>query len=304
MAILPLSHSLALGQPFCDYLNVTSPLENQDLILRQIRPILDLVGASEVSQGLYQIGKQRSTFKLHKRGSVAIMGASGSFLDALRKADLFGDYLSALASFPHRVSMLHAAQDYAVPDPSAVVHAVKQSALDGALAFTRKAIQSKDVSWVFGCNQFNQETGTVYLGNKANHDVWGKVYDKQHERISRGFQDPGKVIRVEIAVQSDIGATLRDAHSPVSLYHHFASKTLVERSPDVPEWVANGEGYVIPKKSLSALPMERLYQIANNSLDLGRLVQTAVDLFGDEAPDVLSTLIRRKANQVLSPLAA
>src|SRR5450830_1701966 len=50
--------------------------------------------------------------------------------------------------------------------------------------------------------------------------IWARVYDKREERVSRGFADPGPLVRVELVV-SGVGATLRDVSDPSALFYHY-----------------------------------------------------------------------------------
>lgn len=297
------------GAPFTDYLNVTSPSEYGDDIKSRVLPVIEALGPfTETDGGVYRLLDEkmrpvRGTFKFGKRGKVVIVSASGGALKALRDNRMFGAYLAELASFPHRVSMLHATQDYLVPSPPSVIHAVKDAAFAEGLMLTRKRILRAHVNALLGANAHGAITGTVYLGNRANADVWAKVYDKQHERLSRGLSDPGPLVRVEVAVQSDVGATLRDAYDPYDLFFHFAGKSLVEVPVTCQGWVPNGEGYTLGPRS-EVLPLDRLDRLLGYSLDLGSLVRIAVDAYGEKAGDVLSRLIRKKCDAALMSAAS
>lgn len=292
------------GVPFTDYLNVTSPSENEEEIKGRLFPVIESLGLfTETEGGVYRLLDEklrptRGTFKFGKRGKVVIVSASGGALQALRDYRVYGSYLSELAAFPHRVSMLHATQDYLVLSPPGVIAAVKDAGFAESLMLTRKRILKAHVNALLGANAQGEITGTVYLGNRANADVWAKVYDKQHERVSRGLTDPGPVVRVEVAVQSDVGATLRDAYDPHDLFFNFAGKSLVEAPASFSGWVPNGEGYVLGERQ-EVLPLDRLDRLLDYSLDLGKLVSVAVEAYGEKAGDVLSRLIRKKCNAAL-----
>lgn len=277
MPSLPiLDHGSILTDPFCDYLNVTTPEEHSEAVMSALAPLLDMLGGEEESPGLYRFAGIFGTFKNHRRGNVAVLGASGGVLDLLRRRHLFQDYLSILASFPHRVSMLHATCDYRAQG-SAVVHQVKAAGQAGRLYLTRKAIQPKQVVFFFSQGIDGLDTGTVYLGSKKNADVWGKVYDKQHERLCRGFPDPGAMVRVEIAVQSDVGATLKDASNPTSLFYHFAGRSLVEVPSGVPAWQAHGEGFQITPRSHDWTAAERIDSIFSSDSGIARALALATE---------------------------
>lgn len=293
--LLPLPSTSMIGDPFADYLNVTVPLDFVYPLTEELRPLLDVLGVSEAVEGVYSLPDKRGTVKVSKRGKVGIFSASGGFLTVLRDTGHFHHYLAALSSFPHRVSMLHATQDYVVASPPAVVQEVKRLGQAGELGLTRKRIEPDRVKAILALNIDGQETGTVYLGHRANADVWAKVYDKRHERLSRGLSDPGSIVRVEIAVQSDVGATLRDVADPASIFFNFASRSLAQVPDGVPDWLPYGEGYVPSSGIYAASALHRLTAIMDTSLDVARLVRLARSEFGeDSAFDALMPLLRAR----------
>lgn len=303
MSILqPLSVSSMIGVPFTDYLNVSTPSEFSGEVTSSILPIIESVSAyCETEPGTYRLFNSQlkptgAVFKLKKRGKVVVISASGQAIDALRNTGYYGSYLQALASVPHRVSMLHATQDYLVLDPSDFIRAVKACAFAEELSLTRKRILKSQVKAVTCPGRSGSETGTVYLGNRANADVWAKVYDKQQERLDRGYLDPGPIVRVEVAVQSDVGAALKDAFCPHDLFFEYASKSLVEAPQSFSGWSAAGEGYVLGDR-VEILPLQRLENILQFSLDVSRLVDVARECYGAKAGDVLSRLLRKKCDQ-------
>ena len=156
-----------------------------------------------------------------------MVSTSGGIFRLLREKGRFLDYLAVIGSYPYRVTMLHVTADYLCPSVPAVVAAVKMAALSGSLSLTRKSLQPSHCSYLGGIDVDGHETGTVYLGKRQNADVWAKVYDKRHERLSRGYADPGSLLRVEVALQSDVGVTLRDVHHPADVFFQYAGKSLV-----------------------------------------------------------------------------
>jgi hypothetical protein len=298
-----------LGVPFTDYLNVTVPFDIGAEVSDKLLPVIESIGPmSEVDHGVYRLFDERlkptgAVFKFKKRGKVHVISASGMALAALRSTGNYSNYLRELSLFPHRVSMLHATQDYFVLDPSAVILSVKDAAFSEQLFLTRKVLKKAHVNALLSPGITGTETGTVYLGNRANADVWAKVYDKQHERLQRAGIDPGPIVRVEIAVQSDVGATLRDAFDPHDLYFHFASKSLVEAPQGFQGWVPSGEGFVLGE-SREILPLDRLDRLLDFSLDLTRLIDIAVAAYGAKSGVVLSRLLRKKCDSALLALQA
>lgn len=294
-----LSSSSMVGRPFTDYLNVSVPLESSDGLRDAVLSVLEATGQfQETLPGLfqfYELGIKKGflapiplgTVKLGHRGRVATLSASGAILRLLREKRLYSDYLATIATFPHRVTMLHATADFLVPDVPAAVQAFKAAAYAGELMLTRKRIQPSQCQHVFGVDVDGKETGTVYLGQRANADVWAKVYDKRHERLCRGYADPGSLCRVEVAVMSGAGATLRDAHDPYDVFFNFAGRSLVEAPVEFAGWQPHGEGYVLGERRERTL-FERFENLISNSLDIRRLAEMAVQLYGrDVAPQAL-----------------
>ncbi len=284
-----------LGVPFADYLNVSVPVDVGAEVKEQVISIIASLGPySETMPGVYalfnsQLKPTGAVFKVRGRGKVLVISASGMALEALRVNRAYADYLRVLASYPHRVTMLHATQDYFVLSPSEVILAVKDAAFAGELALTRKRLLPSQVGVLLSPGSDGAETGTVYLGNRANADVWAKVYDKRHERLAKGYADPGPIVRVEVAVQSDVGATLRDAWCPHDLFFYHASKTIVEAPQGFAGWAPSGEGFVLGERR-EVLPDERLHRLFENSADVRVLVNLAVDLYGDRGWRVLARL--------------
>jgi hypothetical protein len=301
--------SSMLGSPFADYLNVTTPADNGDAVRSALVPLLESVSIVEETEDalrLYALDGARlipsGVFKFSKRGKVAVVSASGSALAALRVKDVLPEYVSLLSDFPHRVSMLHCTQDYHLSCPSAAVLSVKAAAVAGDLSLTRKRILPEHVRSLLQVNAEGLETGTIYLGNRANADVWAKVYDKRQERLSRGFSDPGPIVRVEVAVQSDVGATLRDALNPADLFFHFAGRSLVDTPAKVCPWIAHGDGFVLPRRE-DRTAVERMENILAFSYDIDRLIKVAREAYGDKSGAVLGRAMAKRCTGFLEAAA-
>lgn len=288
-----------LGKPFADYLNVSTGFENAQRLREATLPTLEALGAfCEVTEGLFQFYKigvvkgqvkllPHGTVKFGRRGRVATLSASGWVLGRLRQEGLFGEYLAGIAEVPHRVTMLHATADYQVPSPSQHIHSVWDAAIGGLLSLSRKSLRPSQCSHVFSADDEGVVSGTVYLGQRQNADIWAKVYDKQRERMARGFADPGPLVRVEVACMSDVRATLQDAYDPTELFFHVAGRSLVEVPDGLQGWSGAGEGFVL-EKARERLPYERFEAFLHGSVDARRLAQMALDLYGsDVAPQAL-----------------
>lgn len=87
---------------------------------------------------------------------------------------------------------------------------------------------------------------------------------------------------------SDVGATLRDASSPSDIFFHHAGRTLVEVPPSFSGWSPHGEGFVLGKRREVSLFETFDALISGHCLDLQKLAQIAIQLYGREiAPQVL-----------------
>jgi hypothetical protein len=286
--------------PFCDYLNVSVPYDESLTVLDECVRILNEQAADYVMQsqcgrfGTWRLGPARfgGTFKATRRGAVAVLSASGSLLAQLRAAQVHIAYLQALASVPHRVTLLHATLD--MPDDApAIVDRLYQRAVGGGVSLTRKAIKPSAVKRYWGPGADGRETGTVYVGNRKNADVWAKVYDKRQERLDRGCPDPGPMVRYEVCVHGDAGPSLRDAHDPTSLFYHFASPDLLERPPGVPAWVSGAVGLVLPPRVVRPA-MDRLRALVGDHPAFATAAALAREI-GPTGMAFLSELLSKKA---------
>lgn len=305
-----LPYQSMLGEPFADYLNVTTPYGNAEAVREALLPLLETLGAFDEPQPgeftFYEFALDRGkikqitdgVLKLRRRSQVLVISASGGVLRRMRERGSYAEYLALLSAFPHRVSMLHATADYLVASPPDVIAQVDAAGAAGSLALTRKHLLPEHCTALLGTDVDGRRTGTVYLGKKANADVWAKVYDKRHERLSRGFADPGSVVRVEVAVQSDVGATLRDALRPRDLFLNFAGRALVEVPPDFSGWEAHGEGFVLGERRERTL-FERMETLLENSRDVARVGAMAIVLYGDMAAQVIGRKVVERGQSLV-----
>lgn len=285
--------------PFCDYLNVSVPLAEAATVRDQLLPLLDGVGASKGTDGIYRL-QDGGSFKDWTRGAVQVFSISGAFIARLRVHGFFCDYLSTVGMAPHRVTLLHAALDLPVDAPP-FIEDVYTRAIAGQVSLTRKGIKPSQVKQLRGPGADGRPTGTVYLGNRRNADVWAKVYDKRQERIDRGYPDPGPTVRLEVAVQSDVGATLRDAADPCGLFYNFASPDLLPLPADAPPWQSHAVGY-FSKPLTPPTTGERLARLVEFSPDVARLVSLCREL-GPGGFDLLTALLRRRVEGPDKPVA-
>ena len=291
MSILPINNDLSICSPFCDYLNITSPKDNQYLIMTHLKPFLDICGCLESYEGTYNIPQSSGTFKLSVRGQVSIFSASGGFLGALRAKGLYDSYLMVFADYEYRISMMHATLDFRVDAPEYIT-GLYQKASNEKVRLTRKFIQSQNVKQILSRNDLGVDTGTVYLGNRANSDVWAKVYDKKHERQSRGDFTYPPTLRIEIAFQSDVGASLKDASNPSDIFYYHAQHSLVIPPDSFKSWSPYGQGFHTPKTQSNITPWQQIKSILEYSSDIRRVFDIAKSSYGEDALQEITKLIR------------
>lgn len=177
------------------------------------------------------------TLRIEYRSRFARFSASGSFLDGLRFAGQFEQYLSALSEAPHHVSRLDAAYDVPVDTPP-ILKALNRH-YPRECALTRKALRT---TRFLETRTDGKESGTWYAGHRQKGMVTARVYDKQLEREKRGDPIPQPLTRYEITFRRQVKATLRDAALPERIFWHFAGPLLLKRPTDVPAWESGWGG--------------------------------------------------------------
>jgi len=278
--IIPIKNAARIGLPFCDYLNITSPKENQPAIHALILPFVDALGCLSPSEWLYSIPQGLGTFKMGLRGGVCVFSFSGGFLARLRELNLFNELLAVFAEFEYRISLMHVTCDFAVDSPK-VLKAIYKVANKGLLNLTNKPIKPEHCFRIEAKNEFGVDTGSVYFGSKKNADIWGKAYDKRHERQVKGFEVDGQVLRLEFGVMSDVGATLRDVSVPYDLFFHIASRSLVEKPSDFRQWTPYGFGFELDKKE-GVSDLQKLKGLVEYGSELSRAIKLARRIYGDD----------------------
>ncbi len=261
---------------FCDALSVSLPAEHRQELLTALRPSLEAAGLSpEVLSGAVDLYRQgEGIVRGQVRGQVYVLYGSGGALERLRAVGYYGEYLHAIAALPHRVTSLHATLDQVLDAPPRV-HQVYRRAKRGLVAFTSAhwaaGLRKPELYWGPGAD--GRDTGTCYVGSRQA-EVRGVVYDKRHERISKGFPDPGPLYRIEMRVKSQMGATLRDAWEPTCLFYHLASPALIAAPPNIQHWEPGAMGFDLPRR-VPLLPAERMATLLDSSADVRRLLELA-----------------------------
>lgn len=296
-------------KPFCDWLSVSSPFGEVDGIVASLQPILDMSRFSADAGGdalLLARSPGAGVVRVSRAGSVCVTSASGAALGDLRTAGQFADYLSALGSFPHRVTTLHATLDV-VCDASPVVLDLFERGIAGHVSLSRKGLTISDINKHIYRRADGLDSGGVYLGG-PRAQVRACVYDKQLERISKGCADPGPLTRFEMRVKGRLGATLRDAWEPERIFYHVASPDILAVPVGVAPWVPTEGGYDLPPRK-EFLPAELMAMKIETSPDVKRLLALAdecgprgFDLLVDRLRELASSLPRVPRDPVTTPL--
>lgn len=291
--ILPLTHDKCLCTPFADFVNITVANDDADALLAGLMPLLDIYGCLQVAEGVFSLPNKSGTLVLRKRQAITTFSTSGQFLTNLRANNMLDQYLTVYSDYQHNVSMLHATADYGVDAPAALKE-IYDLATSGQFYLSRKAMNPNHVTKFMGLNSDGVETGTVNLGYKQNYDIWAKAYDKRHERLQKGFADCGEMLRIEIAIQTDVGATLRDVSNPHDIFYQYASKSLVIAPKGFAGWQSHAGGLSIERKANDLTTWERIKGIIENSNDFKRVIDLAIADYGPDAAKEISTIIRNR----------
>lgn len=293
MAILPIRHDACLGVPFCDYVNITTPKEHIEAIKASIQPFLDVIGALQTVENLYLMPNKGGAFKIYLKGAVAVYSFSGGVMASLRANKMLDEVLFIFVDYPHNVSTLHATLDYGI-DASKVVQRIYKDANNGLIQLSRKSLTRGNIHKYFSMKDDGEDTGTLYLGNRANSDIWARVYDKQKERIDSGNTDPGPMLRVEMVFQTDVGCTLKDIQNPHDVFYQYASKSLVQAPKGFKGWVSYAMPFTIERKEQDLTTWQRIWGIVENSTDIERILDLAEADYGVDAELEIMKLVRKR----------
>lgn len=281
--------------PFCDWLSTSFARDDCDALVSQLVPVIDAAGGYLDSQtqgtSLYRLDD--GTIRAAPTHGVFSVSASGIALSRLRSRGVFGDYLAALGGFPHRVTGVHATLELP-QDAAPVVAAVAAKGRAGLIALSRKSVPAEHVMTHLGLDALGVLTGTVYIGS-PKAEVRAAVYDKRHERMSKGYPDPGPLLRYELRCRSKLGATLRDAYDPESLFFHFAAPDLLPVAQGVHPWSPHGEGFALEKRQVFT-PAELMKRRLEASGDVKRLLELAEEA-GPNGFDYLVSQLRQLAGR-------
>lgn len=234
--------------PFCDRLTVSVPASHNAALADVAREFgIALDGVPVDPDGLWRL-PGGGTLYYQSRAKFASLEASGRALASLRAGFLFGDYLSSLGALPHRVTRLDATLD--IPVRSAPeLHRVYQLGKAGVLRQGRKAIKGVEVVKYLSAALYPGEdldTGSVYVpmrkfGPKRQYLT---LYDKRQERLAKGYDDPGDLLRIEASAARQKGATLSDAYRPESIFWDMVPPEVwAPPSSGVSPWTPSDEAW-------------------------------------------------------------
>lgn len=282
-----------MSEPFCDFVGVTVPDEEWHTLRAEVSAELDAIGMyvdyDRDKETLWRSADDTGTVRAKSISGVRAISASGAVLAGLRAASRYASFLAALAARPHRVTRVDASLDVASDAPP-IIEAAVEKGRAGDVSLTRKSVRPKDVTTFYGVRFDGRVSGTAYFGTK-DADVRLCMYDKQHERISRGLPDGSPCLRYELRLRSGTGVTLRDAFDPRAVFWHYMPDTLLARPEGVGEWVANGSGFDL-ERSPALSPVERLYRRVDDSPEVIALAKLAREV-GPRGFDVLTSRLRK-----------
>ena len=281
----------SMAEVFADRLQVTVDRMSYRDLRGKLLPLLQGLGcAPDVDDPGTETGLWREpdggTLKVSRYGQVAAIGASGRFLGLLRAASMLGEFLHALGSEPHKVTVLDATMDVPIDAPPVVAAIYSRATTGDGIQLSRKRVRATAVTKVFGQREDGRESGTVYIGGRMA-DVRLAVYDKQHERFYHGVEDAQPGVRYELRLRGG-SVTLADVYAPAAVFWHHMHRVL-PRPDGVPAWLPGETGYSLPRRPVLS-PLERLRKRLVNSPDIADVVALADSLPGDRA-----TLLRELA---------
>lgn len=258
-------------EPFCDWLDVTcSP---DDSFLERVRLFFDSlmcpVAYADEQRTVIEVGAGKLV--LDEKPRFHRSSASGEVLSFLRVSGVFEQYLSLLSEVPHTVTRLDAAVDAATDGPD-VLRRLERRFPDDRVCLTRKALR---VTRLYSARPSDgRQTGTWYVGHRSSGKVTARVYDKQAQMMeTKGIDTPPKT-RYEMTFRKEMGCTLRDAAMPASLFYQYASPTLIDRPPGVPDW-ESGHDCEWSSVPSDLLPYEVFLRRLETSPELARLAELA-----------------------------
>lgn len=275
---------------FCDWLDVTyspddSPFPAVNRLLLSAGFDAESPDRSSFTyrhptmRGMVTFGPTRGTMRV---------SVSGGACSLLRGLGLWNDFLSELASSPHRVTRVDAALDLPMDGADLVDH-MRSKHSNGAVNLTRKSVRATTFLAIRPTD--GRETGTWYAGHRQKARFTARVYDKAWQMLSVFGEEIPPTARVEVTAKGgDSGATLRDAAMPAALFWQIAAPALLKAPEDAPVWTPNEDlGWVAPKRDFDAAAVLQRRVESFAMLDALALI---ADELGPEGRSYLLSLIR------------
>jgi len=285
------------GAVFCDDLRVTVPEQHWQDVREAFGPVLDEMGVQVEYQAADRTGwrLEGGTARAQRCGVVWSLSASGQMLAGLRMHKLLNRFLAAIGSTPHTVTGLHATLDRKEATPPVLDRLMDKVASADGLRLSRKRVALRHVDRHLQRLADGSDTGTIYLGSK-NAEIRSAVYDKRQERLSRGLPDLGfDLTRYELRLRSGVGATLRDAAEPESIFWHFMAPDVLDLPDGVDAWESRALGVALDWPE-AASPVQRLRSRIYRSDDVASLL-ALVGECGEHGFSLLVSLLRQRMHE-------
>lgn len=279
-----------------DYFTMSTPLEYGEAMLGAVRDVVLQLDDTETDYRGIRVGTHgRVHFTERKDSAVATISASGMVLAKLRAVSLLYDLCGAIAATgPYKVTHLDLAHDVMGDVPAMLEDVYARLRLTGC-ALTRKRTPPHQITQMLSPGCDGRDTGTVFIGNRKKAETTAAVYDRRHDALCKGKDDPGPLLRYEIRTGVP-GMSLKDLVQPEPLFYHFASPDLLPRPATVPDWQPWGEAFTVGQRQDDA--MVKLARYVERSGDLRRLHDLAQQVPGG------TEQLRRLLNQRLRVLDA
>ena len=261
--------------PFCDYLKITTPIDNEYQFRSQLSLFLcQILQVVLISDDYFKF-PFGGGISMRAYSGVKVFGVSvtGKAIATMRHQGIWDDFLSLISDFPHRVTGIDATYDCYDLDSPSILKNLYLEGSNGQHRLTRKSISPNKITKIFSTDDLGRETGTVYFQSRKS-EVHAKVYDKRHEINSTGGIHVRDVLRYELTVTGKMGPTLRDASNPESMFWHYMGETLLNRPVNMAPWVGFSEGFVLEKR-VELLPYQQLVRQIESSSELHRIVNLA-----------------------------
>ena len=299
LPVFPLDNALAVDIPFVDWFSFTVPVDEAELLVSKFDSIFALFGATRDEQNLYRFPTPTGygTCKIDAHSAFYVFSMSGRALQHLRLFDFMDFILGSIAQVTHKITRLDVACDFNI-DSHIAIKELAEQAQACAVQLTRKFITPSQIKKILSFDRYGQETGTLYLGHRASSDVCCRVYDKAHElHQSHGLEIPPR-LRIEFTFKGLTLPSLRDVDMPSSIFYHHALHSLVKPPSTHKPWVSYGEPYQI-KKMPKNTAYARMMGIFNFSSDIEKIVEYAIEEFGETAHYHLSKLFKNRVKKSL-----